>query len=129
MKKPTLKHLIFLAATFCAVALCVVSCSKKPQQAIVGKWNVQGKDMVVEFRKDGTMISSQKGVDTIDKYLFLDDTHVQLDMNATAGNDMIKVRVTADVVVQGDNASITIAVPVRAGMPAVLQTVHYTRIK
>ena len=129
MQKPTLKTFGLLAATLCVGALLLVSCSKKPQQAILGKWNVQGQQVVVEFRNDGTMISSEKGHDTVDKYLFLDDSHVQMDMTGTSGTNTIKIRLTCGVDVHGDNADITVNIPGRAGAPGVSQVVHYTRIK
>ena len=132
MRIPALKYFRSLISTglVClAAALVVSSCSKKPQQTILGKWTVEGQSASVEFRKDGTVITSDKGKDTPAKYTFLNDTNVEMEMTAPVGTNKVSVRLTFAVTIKGDKADFAITAPPRPGQPPQTQTMHLNRIK
>ncbi len=112
-----------------AAALILSSCSKTPQQQILGKWSVEGKPSVVEFRKDGTVITTDDGVATPAKYTFLNNSNVEMQMTAPVGTNKIAVRVNFTVDIQENTADFSITAPPRPGEPPRTQTMHLKRIK
>jgi hypothetical protein len=134
MRQLTLKHfrsINFVAFVCLAAALVLSSCSKKPQQAIVGKWNVQGQAAIVEFRSDGTMSTTDKGTVRPAKYKFTDDTHLEMEITVPAPNSTnnIMVQIPVEIAVHGDTADMTATMSAQPGAPASTQTVHLTRAK
>ena len=134
MRIPALKHFRSIISTglIClAAALAVSSCSKKPQQAILGKWTVEGQSATVEFRKGGTVITSDKGKESPAKYTFLNDTNVEMEMSADVPGrtNKIIVRMTFGVTIQGDKADLAITTPAGPGEQPKTQTMHLNRVK
>ena len=63
----------------CIVAL-VYSCSSKPEDAIVGKWEkIEGTE-TMEFFKDGTVNVVDKGMIMGGSYKFIDKDRIRLEM-------------------------------------------------
>jgi hypothetical protein len=134
MRNTSFKHFrsVTLLGLIClGAALVFSSCSKTPQQAIIGKWNVQGQSAVVEFRNDGTMVTTDKGKANPAKYKFTDDKHLQMDMTVPApgATNDIMVQMSVEIAVHGDTVDMTATMPGRGGAPATSQTVHLTRAK
>lgn len=66
-------------ATF--IALSAISCSKKVQDKIVGRWSAGGGIQAFEFLKDGTVTVTLNGVAAAGNYRFPDENHVRLEVN------------------------------------------------
>jgi hypothetical protein len=109
-----------------STALMVSSCAQKPQEAIVGKWKVEDNQSMVEYHKDGTMVTSQNGQSTEGKYQFTDDSHMEMEISGSQGTNKLTLRLTCEVAIQGDKAELSMTLP---GKPPVTKTIHYTRIK
>ena len=90
--------------------LALSSCSKKPADALVGKWLVQGHSATVEFRKDGTLSDNENGHVATGSYKFTDRTNMQLQIVETTDANH-PMSIPCAVVVNGDAASITMTVP------------------
>lgn len=132
MHMRSLKHFTPMISTglVClAAAVILSSCSKKPQQAIIGKWNTEGQTSVVEFRKDGTVVTTDKGKAETASYKFLDDSHLELEMSTQMGTNTMKVRLTFDAVIKDDKADLTVTLPGPGGGPQQSQTMHLVRAK
>ena len=132
MRTFTLKYFHSLISTgfVClAATLLLSSCSKKPQDQIVGKWTVEGQTNVMEFRADGTVTTMENGKPTPAKYKFLNETNMQMEVTVPAGTNNIHVQLTFDVAIHGDSADMSLTVPGRAGVPGTTQTMHMTRAK
>ena len=128
----TLKHfrpVISTGLVCLAAALVLSSCSKKPQQAIIGKWNVKDQSTTVEFRKDGTFVTMENGKETPATYKFLNDTNVEMQVSTLVGTNKIFMRVTFELAVHGDSADMSITAPSRPGEPPKTQTMHLNRAK
>ena len=128
MRTLTLKHFRSLISTgfVClAATLLLSSCSKKPQDQILGKWIVEGQTNVMEFRADGTVTSMENGKLTPAKYKFLNETNMQMERTVPAGTNNINVQLTFDVAIHGDSADMSL----RTGAPGATQTMHMTRAK
>jgi hypothetical protein len=116
----------FLVCLSTALVLC--SCKKSPQQKILGTWNVDGTQTVMEFRKDGTFVSTDHGKSTPGKYRLTDDSHLEMDVSGTIqGTNTIQLSVNCEIAFHGDKADLTVAIPTKQGAPPVPQTLHYTR--
>jgi len=100
---------------------------KTPQQQILGKWKVDGQQAVVEYRKDGTYITTQGGQSSTGTYRFPDDSHLELNVSGQLGTNTIKVSLNCTIVFHGDKADLTATLAQKAGAPPVSQTLHYTR--
>ena len=113
MRISTRSHFGSPAILVClGVALLLSSCAKKkPQQAILGKWNVKENQSVVEFRKDGAMITSQNGQDTVGEYKFIDDSHFEIKTSELRGTGKLTFRLTCELAIHGDNAEVTATLP------------------
>jgi hypothetical protein len=118
-------HSFVVIALLCGCAAVVLpSCSKKPGQAIIGKWDVQGESASVEFREDGTLAATEKGGSTdTGKYKFTDDTHMQMEMNDDANHT---TTILWEISIHGDMADVTMTMP---GDEKSKQTAHLKRIK
>jgi hypothetical protein len=132
MRILTLKHfrsmisggLVCLSAT-----LVLSSCSKKPQDQIIGKWIATGQTNVMEFRADGTVKTMENGQETLAKYKFLDKTNLQMELNVPAGTNKVMVQLTFGVVIHGDTADFSLNVPGRNGGSSATQMMHLVRAK
>ena len=114
------------------------SCSKKSNSSlIIGKWQVQGQNAMVEFKADGTVINSDASGTQNGKYTFSDDTHMKLEIilpkrelppGVTAPDS-----VTADCVVKINGNDLDMKVtpnaPGQAQAKTPKETVHMKRIK
>jgi major membrane immunogen (membrane-anchored lipoprotein) len=112
-----------IAAMFilCAMLL-LTSCSKKASTAIIGKWQVQGSKERVEFRKDGTVITSQDITagppgstrsieqETTGKYTFTDGSHMNLQIN-TGDTNQPAISVSCEVQIHGNKMNMTMTAP------------------
>ncbi len=122
MNNPTFKRnrfpsLLVVALFSCCAALVLSSCSKKASAAIIGKWQVQGSKERVEFRKDGTVITSQDITagppgnthtleqETTGTYTFTDGSHMNLQINAGDTNQPA-IYVSCEVHIHGDKMDV-----------------------
>ena len=129
---------LILALLCCCTAMVFSSCSKKNNNSlIIGKWQVQGQNAIVEFKSDGTVINNDGGGTQNGKYTFSDDTHMKVEITrpkrelppgVTMPDSM-----TADCVVKinGDNLDmeVTLNMPGQAQAKTPKETVHMKRIK
>jgi hypothetical protein len=112
------------------VAMVLSSCSKKPQEQIVGKWTEPGEPNVLEFRKDGTAITTKPdGTQTAAKYKFLNDTNLQMEVDLKGGTNTLHLQLTFGVAIHGDTADLTLAAPDRDGTTTTGKTMHLNRAK
>jgi hypothetical protein len=119
--------LFIRTALFClGAALLLSSCAKKPQDAIIGKWKVDENQSTVEYRKDGTMVTSQDGKDIMGKYEFVDNTHLKLESTELQGGNTVIMRFSCELAIHGDKAEISTTL---GSNPPVKRTLHYTRVK
>ena len=116
----------FRCLTLVLATLISSSCSKKPSKAIIGKWYVEGQSALVEFRKDGTLTSTENGHAVPGTYKFTDNTHMQLEIDVNGSN---KVNVACEIAVHGDKADFTLTIPAPDGSHSNKQTAHLKRIK
>ena len=110
-----------------SAALVLSGCKKTPQQQILGKWNVEGEQSVVEYRKDGTFVTVQNGKSTIGKYRFADDSHLELEVSGTQGTNSLMLRIKCEIAFHGDKADLTATLGGNGGAPTVSRTIHYIR--
>ena len=132
MRTPTRSRFGSLAGTLLvclAAALLLCSCKKTPQQKILGTWNVDGKQSLVEYRKDGTFITTENGKSTPGTYRFTDDTHLELSVSGTiqGTTNTMAFKLPCEIVFHGDKADLTVNLETKPGAPAVSKTIHYTR--
>ena len=123
--------LILTLSACLSAALIFSSCKKTPQERILGKWNVEGQSTVVEYRKDGTAVTTaQNGEQSTSKYQFTDGSHLELEASVKAGTNTITLRLDCTVVFHDDQADMTLNLPGQGpGKPPVSKTLHYTRVK
>ena len=119
MGAPSLRRNLFpsfpiVALLSCCATLILSSCSKKASVAIIGKWQVQGQKETIEFRKDGTVITSGPTGNTQDettgKYTFTDGSHMNLQINTGDTNEPT-ISVSCDVHIHGDKMDATMTMP------------------
>ena len=105
--------LIVALLSSCAT-LILSSCSKSPSAAIIGKWQVQGQKETIEFRKDGTVITSGTTGNTQDettgKYTFADGNHMDLQINTSNTNEPV-ISVSCEVHIHGNKMDATMTTP------------------
>ena len=123
------RPLIFTGLFLLAAALVLSSCSKKPRDQIIGKWNVQGQPSIIEFRKDGTVMNGDDAKAAPSKYKFVDDSHMEMQMSVPSGTNKLLVSMTFTVAIHGDAAEFSINAPPNPGEPSKLQTLHLNRVK
>ena len=124
-RSPCNRSLFIAVLLGCCAVLSLSSCSKKTSDAIIGKWRVQSTKEIVEFRNDGTAISSQNQKQNA-KYTFTDDSHMNLQIN-TGNTNMPEMSASCEVHIHGDKMDMTITVPGK-GQPQTSKT-HFTRLK
>jgi hypothetical protein len=132
MRTHALKHFRLTISTslvLVAAALVLSSCSKKPQEQIIGKWSVQGQPSLIEFRKDGTVMNGDNPKAAPSKYKFVDDSHMEMQMAVSSGTNKVLVSMTFTVAIHGDAAEFSISAPLNPGEPSKLQTLHLNRVK
>jgi hypothetical protein len=121
-KRSRVFPLLIVAFFSCCVALVLSSCSKKPSAAIIGKWQVQGSKERVEFRKDGTVITSQDisagppgntrtlQEESTGRYTFTDGSHMDLQINE-GGTNQPPISVSCEVQINGDKMNMAVSIP------------------
>ena len=118
-----------LIVLLCCAAVILSSCSKKPSKALIGNWQVQGQSAQVEFRKDGTLASTERGHTQTGTYKFTDDTHLQMEINT--GNTNIQgqatITVACELAMHDDAADLTMTMPGSAQNQK--EIAHLKRIK
>jgi hypothetical protein len=128
---------LILALLCCCAAMMFSSCSKKASNSIVGKWQVQsdnkGGTSIVEFKSDGTMITSEGGGTQNGKYTFSDDTHMKIEMamqKALTRGANVPTSITVDCVVKinGDDLDMDVTMNI-PGETHNKETTHMKRIK
>jgi hypothetical protein len=121
---------MFITRFVClAAALVLSSCSKKPQQAILGKWNAEESKSLVEFRPDGTVTTLENGTTSTAKYKFLSETNFEMEVTAMINTNKITIQMMCGVAIHGDTAELTLNIPGQAGRPAQSHLMHLNRIK
>jgi hypothetical protein len=79
-----------------AILLIFVSCSQKPEKAILGKWENSNETM--EFFKDNSFITSSLLMSG-GKYIFVDDNRIKFDfggLGAFAGPIVVNISISQD---------------------------------
>ena len=77
----------------------LVSCSSKPEDAIVGKWSEIDGTEKMELFKDGTITMADKGRNMGGKYTFVDKDRIKLELGglgALAGPFVATVAIAGD---------------------------------
>jgi len=89
--------------------LILTSCSKQPSSTIIGKWRVESRfSETVEFRKDGTVISSRGTNTETGKYTFVDNNHLKIEFNVgSTERTNVPLIVNCEVQVHGELIDIT----------------------
>ena len=105
----------------CAV-LTFSSCSKKASVAIIGKWRVQSQQEEVDFRKDGTVITTHEVTagppgktqttkeETTGKYAFTDGSHMDLQIYEGNTNALV-LSIHCEVHINGNQMDMTMTAP------------------
>lgn len=113
--------LLVVALLSCCATLILSSCSKKTSVAIIGKWRAQATKEIVEFRKDGTLITAQEITagppgntqtvknETTGTYTFTDSSHMNMQIN-TDNTNQPTISVSCEVRIDGDKMSIVATV-------------------
>ena len=97
---------VLIAVMFaCCAVLLVLSCSKKPSTAIIGKWLYPGGSGTIEFRKDGTVtLTHDTGRNNMEgTYRFTDANHMTLQMAPADNNTKAPQKVDCIVQVHDDS--------------------------
>ena len=95
---------VLIAVMFACCAVFVLSsCSKKPSNAIIGKWLYPGGSGTIEFRNDGTATITQEkaqlaGHNMEGTYTFTDANHMTMQM--TPADNKTKTPQTINCIVQ-----------------------------
>jgi hypothetical protein len=127
MNNPSFKRnrfpsLLIVALFGCCAALVLSSCSKKASTAIIGKWQVQGSKERVEFRKDGTVITTQDITagppgntrsleqETTGTYTFTDGSHMNLQIN-TGDTNQPAISVSCEIQIHDDKMDVAVTMP------------------
>ena len=127
MNNPSFKRnrfpsLLIVALFCCCAALVLSSCSKKASTAIIGKWQVQGSKERVEFRKDGTVITTEDITagppgnthtleqETTGTYTFTDGSHINLQIN-TGDTNQPAISVSCEIQIHGDKMDVAVTAP------------------
>ena len=112
---------LFVALLGCSATLILSSCSEKASTAIIGKWRAQATKEIVEFRKDGTVISTQEitagppgNTQTVTNktsgtYAFTDAKHMSMQIN-TDNTNQPAISVSCEVRIDGDKMSVVATV-------------------
>jgi hypothetical protein len=112
-----------IALLSCCVTLILSSCSKKANDAIIGKWRTQATKEIVEFRKDGTFVNPQDQKQN-GKYTFTDGSHMNLQID-TGNTNMPEMSASCEVHIHGDKMDMTVTVSGQRQQ----QKTHFTRLK
>ena len=95
-----------IALLSCCVTLILSSCSKKANDAIIGKWRTHATKEIVEFRKDGTFVNPQDQKQN-GKYTFTDGSHMNLQID-TGNTNMPEMSASCEVHIHGDKMEMII---------------------
>ena len=121
-KRDLFPSLLIVALLSCCATLVLSSCSKKASAAIIGKWQVQGSKERVEFRKDGTVITSHDITagppgntrsfeeETTGKYTFTDGNNMNLQIN-TGNTNQPAMSISCEVHIHGNKMDMTMKAP------------------
>ncbi|MDD5037089.1 MAG: hypothetical protein PHE55_20370 [Methylococcaceae bacterium] len=96
------KRLIWLAITF--ILTLLLSCSLKPEDEIVGKWNEADSTAIMEFFKDGTFTVAIQGMSVAGNYKFLDKDRIRIDLG---GQGALKGPLVAKFSISGNELTWT----------------------
>jgi hypothetical protein len=121
---------IFAGLVCLAAAMILSSCSKKkPQEQILGKWSIQGQSSMVDFRKDGTIITTTDGKDSSATYKFVNDTNIEMETSAMVGTNKVSFRIPASLAIRGDTVDLSMMLPQQTGTPPTPYILHLQRAK
>jgi hypothetical protein len=119
-RRSRFSHWLIVALLISCVALTLISCSKKTSAAIIGKWRAEETKETVEFRKDGTLTSSQDtttgtagNTQTIRNkvtgtFTFTDSHHMDIQIS-TGNTNQPPVSISCEVRINGDKMSLVAA--------------------
>lgn len=117
--------MLAIALMGCCAVLALSSCSKKASSAIIGKWQVQGSKERVEFRNDGTVITSNGTTsEPPGKYVFTDASHMSVQI-ITGNTNEPEISASCEVHIHGDKMDMTLTVAGQGRQ----QKAHFTRLK
>ena len=135
-KRGRLSSLLIVALLGGCAVLTFSSCAKKASVAIIGKWQVQKQQEEVEFRKDGTVITSHETTagppgntrsfkeESTGKYAFTDGSHMNLQIYEGDTNAPV-VSIRCEVHINGDQMDMTMT----AGGQGQQRKVSFKRLK
>ena len=86
-----------IAFTF--ILTLLVSCSSKPEDAIIGKWSEIDGDRTMELFKDGTITVADTPMNMAGKYTFVDRDRIKVELGglgALAGPYVATVAISGD---------------------------------
>lgn len=121
-KRSWLSWPLMVALFGCGAGLVLSSCSKSASATIIGKWQAQDSKETVEFRKDGTVITSQDTTasppgntrslkeETQGKYSFTDASHMNVEINTGDTNQPV-ISISCEVHIQGDKMDMAVTGP------------------
>jgi len=113
------------------------SCSKRNSSLIIGKWQMQGQNTVIEFKSDGTLINQDGSGMQNGKYTFSDDTHMKVEITPPKGglppgaNMPDSITIDCVVKVNGDKLEMEVTPPSSPASqaPPPKHTLHLKRAK
>jgi hypothetical protein len=102
MMKPS--HMVVFVV--CSV-LILVSCSSKPENAIVGKWQItiEGQLTTYEFFKNGNINVYDRNNQMAGKYEFVNKDQLRMDFGGLAGAKIFKVSISGNELTMANPAN------------------------
>jgi hypothetical protein len=74
---------VFPAILLFLIAIIVSSCSKRPEDQIVGNWDEAGGSGYWDFHQDGTVELRAEGKGLSGHYAFINDSKIKLQLGGT----------------------------------------------
>jgi len=106
MKHRMLQNLGVLTLTCIATALTIsilaLGCSKPPEQAIIGRWDEDGKPGFIEFFSDNTFLVANGKTQLSGRWTKVGDRRIKAEVSVLG---MTKVLVFDDIEISGDKLS------------------------
>lgn len=120
----------FQLAFYSGIIICnciLTSCSNNSAEAIAGKWRVESRfSEVVEFGKDGKIISTRGTNTQARTYKFVDSNHLKIEFNEPSFFVNCEIQIHGDLI---DMTTISVGQTVSSSYPIKPVTSHLHRIK
>jgi hypothetical protein len=127
MRRSQKKRFHWRSSFFVGVLICsalLISCSKNPNgNTIIGKWRVQSQfSETVEFREGGIIVSS-RGTNTLSgKYRFVDNNHIKIEFDAVVDHTNTPLIVNCEIQIRGNLIDMTTGAIEKPGQAALMRT-------